>query len=219
MDRYLPASCRASSTARAVDHRVGRAKIDILKHTGRGLALDAAVHRAQRAVFHHADLARLDVADKFRAERIERAGLGGEHVAVVQPADAERTEAVRVTRSDQLARGHDDERIRALNHAHRVHDRLLDRAALEALVDDGVDQHLGIVGRAENAAAELDLAAQLAGVDQIAVVRHGKVALDVRDRDRLRVFARLIAGGRIADMADGHRARAYRPESPDQIPG
>ena len=95
---------------RAVDDGVRTGEINILKYAGGGLALNVAVHRAQLAVFYDADLTRLHVADKLRAERVERAGLGGEYIAVaVQQTDAERTEAVGVARSDQLARRHDHE--------------------------------------------------------------------------------------------------------------
>ncbi len=80
---------------RAVDDRVRTGEIDILKYARRGLALDVAVHAAQLAVFNDTDLARLHVADELCAERVERAGLGGEYIAVaVQQTDAERTEAV-----------------------------------------------------------------------------------------------------------------------------
>ena len=193
---------------RAVDDRVRTGEIDILKYARRGLALDVAVHAAQLAVFNDADLARLHVTDELCAERVERAGLGGEYIAVaVQQTDAERTEAVGVARSDQLARGHDHERIRALDALHGAQHGLLDGGALEALLDDGVDQDLGIVRGTENAAVQLDLAAQLARVYEVAVVRNGEVALDMGDGDRLCILAARVAGRRVADMADRHGTR------------
>ena len=57
----------------------------------------------------------------------------------------------------------------------------------------------------EDAARQFDAPAKLACVDQIAVVCNGKIALNVRNGNRLRVFARLLACGRVADVADRHR--------------
>ena len=99
-----------------------------------------------------------------------------------------------VSRSDQLARGHDHERIRALDALHGAQHGLLDGGALEALLDDGVDQDLGIVRGTENAAVQLDLAAQLTRVYEVAVVRNGEVALDMGDGDRLCILAARVAG-------------------------
>ena len=148
LDRQVFASLLAGDLdARAVDDGVRAREVDILEHARGGLALDVAVQAAELAVLDHAHFARLDVADELRAERIERAGLGSKDVAAVQHTDAKRTEAVRVARGDQLARRHDDERIRALDQPHRAQHGLFDRAALEALLNDGVDQHLGVRSR------------------------------------------------------------------------
>ena len=103
------------------------------------------MHRAQLAVFDHADLTGFHITDELRTQCIERTSLGSENIAAVQQADAQRAEPVRVTRRDQLAWAHHDERIRTLNDAHGVLDSFFDAAALEAFVDDSVNQHLGVV--------------------------------------------------------------------------
>ena len=111
---------------------------------------------------------------------------------------------MRITRGNQLARRHDDQRIGTLNRRHRVEHRHLDTSALETLLYDRVRQHLGVRRGVEDAAGQLDALAQRAGIDQIAVVRQRQIAFAVRDAQRLCILAALQTGRRVADMADRH---------------
>ena len=90
------------------------------------------------------NLARLYVADEFRAHGAKRTGLAGEGI-----------EAIGIARADQLAGGHDREGIGTLNFIHRAADGLLYVFRLYALACDVVGDRLGIDGRLENSAAVL----------------------------------------------------------------
>ncbi len=68
----------------------------------------------------------------------------------------------------------------------------------------------GIAGGLENRAAMLEVAAQFGGIGEIAVVRQGQLAFIAIDDDGLRVDQRGIAGGGVARVADGGRARQAR---------
>ena len=143
-----------------VDDGVRTGKVNVLEYTRGGLALDTAVHGAQLTVFDNADLTGFYIADELCTERVQSAGLGSENVAVVvQQADTQRTEAVRVACRDQLARRHNNQRVGTLDAVHGVHNGFFNRAALEAFLNNGVDQHLGVVRGTENAAVQLNLAA------------------------------------------------------------
>ncbi len=61
------------------------------------------------------DFARLDVADEFGVDQVQRARFAGQHPGVVQAADAQRPKAVRIAHADEFLFGHDDQRIGAFN--------------------------------------------------------------------------------------------------------
>ena len=69
----------------------------------------------QPVVFGLDQLARRDVAQKRRSAAVERAAFRGEGIAASgQPADAERTGAVRIARGEQPIRRQQDEGKRAV---------------------------------------------------------------------------------------------------------
>ena len=61
---------------------------------------------------------------------------------------------------------------------------------------------LGVAAGLEDRAAADELVAQLARVDQVAVVGDGDLAVRAVDQDRLRVLELALAGGRVARVAD-----------------
>ena len=109
---------------------------------------------------------------------------------------------MRIACRNQLARRHNNQRVGTLDAVHGVHNGFFNRAALEAFLNNGVYQHLGVVRGTENAAVQFDLAAQLACVYEVAVVRNREIALYMGDGDRLRILAAGIAGGGVAHMTD-----------------
>ncbi len=73
-------------------------------------------------------------------------------------------------------------------------------------VGDELDDDLGVGSGLEVSAVALEAGAQVAEVDQVAVVRDGDEALGGIDANGLRVEQRRVAGGGVARVADGHVA-------------
>ena len=71
---------------------------------------------------------------------------------------------------------------------------------------DELDDDLGVGGGLEVSAVALQAGAQVAEVDQVAVVGDGDEALGGVDADGLGVEQRRVAGGGVAGVADGHGA-------------
>ena len=115
-------------------------------------------------------------------------------------------EAVGIARGDELLRAHDHQRIRALDALHGAQHGLLDAVAPQPLLRDDIGDDLGIAGGVEDRAAQLQLLAQLPGVDEVAVMAQSQGALEVVDEHGLSVDAALCAGGAVAAVAHGHAA-------------
>ena len=194
----------------AVDNRVGAGKVDVLKHA-QALFLRAAVlaHGLNALLAEHEDLARLNVAHKVGVHAVERAGLARHDVgAVLGLAVAEGVEPARVARGDQLRRAHEHEGIRAVELVHGAAHGGLDARRRQALLRDRVGDHLGVRRRVEDRALQLQRAAQLGGVHDIAVVCERHAALDVVHDHGLAVRAGLRAEGAVTRVADGDAALA-----------
>ncbi len=71
---------------------------------------------------------------------------------------------------------------------------------------DQMQDHLGIGGRLHDRALMHELAAQRQSVGEIAVMADGEAERIEFGEQRLHVAQQGLAGGRIADMADGRRA-------------
>ena len=145
-------------------------------------------------------LAVLDVADIFRADDVERAGLRGQDRAAVERAEHQRADAERIARADQLLVGHADEGIGAFELAQALDEAVDEAVALGAR--DQMQDHLGVGGRLHHRAFAHELAAQRQAVGQVAVVADGEAAGFELGEQRLHVAQDGFAGGRIADMAD-----------------
>ena len=119
-------------------------------------------------------------------------------------AHGERTEAARIAGGkDAVARHHDDGEC-AFDLRERVGDGIDERAGLR--VRDELDDDFGVGGGLEVGAVALEARAQIAEVDEVAVVGDGDEALGGVDADGLRVEQRRVAGGGVARVADGHVA-------------
>ena len=166
------------------------------------MVLDAA----QTLVVGNHDLTGLDIAHKSGTHRIQRAALAGKGPAgaIGQLADAERAEAVRVARGDKLGVGHDDQTVSTLNFIHRAADSHLDIRGQQTVLGQQVGNDLGVGGAVEDRTAHLQLAAQLGGVDQIAVVADSHGTLAVMQDHRLCVGPAALTGGGVAHMAGSH---------------
>src|SRR5438105_14985865 len=163
--------------------------------------LDAALGDA-----HH--FAGLDFADVLRVEQIERAGFAGDEPGGAAAgrrkfAENERAEAARIARGVKLVGGEDEKRIGAFNLIQRVAQRAGKIAGLRTRKQ--MHDDFGVAIGLENGAAMLEFAAPFVRVGEVAVVAKGDFAFVAIDDDGLRVQQRLVAGRRIARVADGER--------------
>ena len=134
----------------------------------------------------HQHFARLDVAHVGGADQIERAGLRADDLRVAEPSERERPEAVRIAHGDQLVLGEQHQRERA----RRLIDptRMIASSTLAGLRPRvEMQHHFGVAVRLEDRSGADQPLADLVGVDEVAVVADGDLAVRAVDQDRLRV--------------------------------
>ena len=114
-----------------LDPRVRPGEVDVLEDAV-GLAPGGHDLPALESVGGQRDrLAGIDFANQLRADDVERAALGGDAPGlVVEPAERQRTDPVRVAERDHGALRHHDGRVGAPKPRHHGGDRVLDRALL-----------------------------------------------------------------------------------------
>ena len=185
------------------------------------------MQRAHGAVRQHDNLTRLDVADEFRADNIQRAGFRTQNMRAVQFAQHQRAHAQRVARTDDRVIGQADEGIRAFNLAQRIDKAVLDGGRFAARNQVGDD--FGIGRGLKQAAAMLQFFAKRQCVGQIAVMANSKAAEFVLGEQRLHVAQNGLAGGGVTRVTnsgvalqplhDGIRVEVLRnvPQAPVRI--
>src|SRR5690348_5192216 len=141
---------------------IGPGEIDVLENAvlmrlfrREANGFDAALGDAQH-------FARLDFAFVFSVDKIEGAGLRRNHPRAAAPAEAEPTEAARVTDGEDFVTRENQERIRAFDLTESIGDgasEISDFAACHEMDDD-----LGVAGGLEDGAFVFERAAQFAGV-------------------------------------------------------
>ena len=193
-----------------VEARVGPLEVDELEGAGRVSRPRCDQRRGQPVGIDDDDLARLDVAVERGADAVEGAGLGGEHPAVAEPADAERTIAHPVASADELGRRRDDERERATPARHDLAQPLEHGVAVR--LRDRMREDRGVGAEAGRFLGRRVRLAQLERVDEVAVVgdRDRPDALERRqavgavgaEHDRLDVVEVARAARRVAAMPD-----------------
>ena len=193
--------------AAAEDHRVGAGEVDVLEDAGCRDREREAVRRDALAGQPH-DLARLDVALVLRADQVEGAGLGGDHGRALADAQRQRADAVGIAGGEDALAGEDHDRVRAADLQQRLRDRPRQGRGLRA--GDQVQDHLGVRGRREERAARLERGADLARVDEVAVVAQGQRPAAGGEDDRLGVDQQRGAGRGVADVADRRLAGKAR---------
>ena len=142
-----PIRTRAPCTSTPPTPRVRPREVDVLEDAERVLAGGNRLRGVQAVVVDPDDLARTHVAHDVGADEVERAGLGRDDPVVADLPERERTEAERVAERDERVvdeRGH---RVRALEPAHRVRDRLDERGRI-ARDQRGDDLRVGARARA-----------------------------------------------------------------------
>ena len=143
------------------------------------------------------------VADDGGTDQIERAGLRRDDPVVADPAECEGPDTVEVAERDERAFDECDDRIGALETAHRGRHRLGQRRRVAG--DQGGD-HLGVGGRSQPDAVGDELFAQHACVRQVAVMAEGDgTGTPVVDQ-RLGIRPVHAPGRRIPCVPDGDLA-------------
>ena len=94
------------------DRGVRPGQVDELEQAALGRRLGEAV-RAQAVLVDGDQLAGLDLADEGGADDVERRGLAGDDPAALEPAEHERTDALRVAGGVEGVVVHEDQRERA----------------------------------------------------------------------------------------------------------
>ena len=197
--------------AGTLDDGIRAGKVDVLKHAhrvggGAAMVLDAA----QAVVVGNDDLAGAYVAHKPGAYSVQGAAFTGKGPAgaIGQFANAQRAEPVGVARGDQLGMGHDDQGIRTLDVIHRAADGHLNVGGQQAVLGQQIGNDLSVGRAVKDGTAHLQLAAQLGGVDQVAVVADSHRTFAVMQNHRLRVGPAALACRGIAHVAGCHLGAA-----------
>ena len=131
----------------ALEPRVRAREVEELEDAERaGRAVDRLLRDSTPDSSTTTQLAGRDLALELGADQVERARLRGDDPAVVQAAEDERPEAVRIAEREQLALGERGHGVRALEPAHRVDDRVGER---RRVVRDQRGDQLGVGARRE----------------------------------------------------------------------
>jgi hypothetical protein len=179
---------------------VGPREVDVFEDAVLQRLRAERLDRPQAAGVDDQDLARFHVPHVGRADQIERARLRADDEGIAQSAECERTEAVWIAHRDQPVVGQDGQRIGAAGLANRFDQRALDRVGLGPRVQ--VQEDLRVAGGLEDRSLADEVVAQLARVDEVAVVADGNLAVHAIADQRLGVDEPALAGGRVADVPD-----------------
>ena len=172
----------------------------------------------QAVAVHAHQFPGLDVPQETGPEFAESAGLAGDHVAVPERPDGERTEAVAVPAGIDGLLAQDDGREGAVQDIGGGKDAR--RAVPVSLhAPDEVAEEFAVRGGKEEVSFRLQAAAQDLRVDDIAIVGHGEGSAPVRHLEGLDVLQAADGRGRITHVADaGGAGQGLRPVAPEDVP-
>jgi hypothetical protein len=167
---------------------------------------------AQTVLVDGDHLAGLDLADERCADDVEGRGLRGDHPAPLEPAEHQRSDALRVPRGVQGVLVHPHEREGAAQVREDLYGVLLE-AHVRVMGEQRGDQ-AGVVGRCrrlperevelpERAGEARDPGCEVPGVGEVAVVSEGDRPGLRRPERRLRVVPGAGAGRGVARVPDG----------------
>ena len=115
------------------------------------------------------NFSRLHIAHKFRAQHVERAGFGGDHVGFAQFADAQRANAPRVAHAVYMGTRHQHQGVRPVYAGHHFLDAF--RHGFPAGARNQMRDHLRIHIGLKQYAVFTQIAADGRGVYQVSVMR------------------------------------------------
>src|SRR5215469_5053936 len=194
--------------ADAINDAVGPREVDVLEDAETLVRIFEGLAAFDAAGADGDHLAGLDIAHEGGADDVERAAFRRQNVSVAELTQHQRADAERVTHADQSVLRQRHERVSAFDLTQRFGHPLFDRV-LERRRDE-MDDHLGVRGRLEDAAAPDQAVAQVVGVGEVAVMADRQAAESEVGEQWLDIAQRNLAGGRIADMADARMARQPR---------
>ena len=199
----------------AVEHTVGAREVHELEEA-QSRVDPLSVERVHAAVAVGVDddhLARLDLAHEVRADRVKGRGLGGEHPPVIEPAEAQRAEAVGIAHADEMGLVHQHQRERAFEAGQHLRDCELEVATIAARVGrigagDQLGHQIAVAAARVGTGEHRQLAREGLGVGEVAVVADRESRLTVGGRadraiHRLRVAPCARTRRRVPRVADG----------------
>ena len=177
---------RAPCTSTPCEPRVGPREVEELEDAERAAARPAAPPGARSTPSSSMSdqLARADLALEVGADEVERAGLGGDTQSSLEPAEAERPDAVRVAEGDQLPLGERDDREGALE-LRIACATASSSGASSFAISAAITSVSDVV--ADACPSSRELLAELGGVRQVAVVAERDRARAAVVDERLRV--------------------------------
>src|SRR5580704_2524344 len=191
-----------------LDDAVWPGEVDVLEHAEAALEVLERHHAAHPARADDDNFPGFDVALEPGADDVERAGFRSQDPGLAEPPEDQRPHAERIAHPDHLVLRESNEGIGALDLPQRIGQPIHD-GVLEARRDQ-MNDHLSVARRLEQAAAAHQLAPELIGIRQIAVVADGEPAEFEIGKQRLHVAQRDLTGRSIAYMADcGAAAQAF----------
>ena len=205
--RGLPGQLPAVGLAHGIDvfaekGAVRPGKIDKLEDAEGPGAFLVGVEAANPVVVDDHDLAGVQLAHKGGLHQVQGAGLGCQHIAAVEFAQAQGPKPVGVLDAHQLAQaGEHDKGVGPFEPQHRLFQSLF--KPVGQVLDKQVDHQLAVHGGLKNRALFLQVPFQFVGVDQVAVVGQGIGLFLVGNHKRLGIDQHGIAGGGVAHMAHG----------------
>ncbi len=203
----------------AVEHGVRPGEVDELEDAELGVEPlhREGLPRPHPAAVDHHHFAGLELADEGGADHVEGGGLRCQHpprlelVGGLQPTEAQRPEAVRVTDADQPVGVEEHEGEGPFERRHHRQEGLLEVLALlpPALVGqlgrEGPAEQLGhqVAVGGHEARQHAGRLPQRRGVGEVAVVGQTEAGPAHTAEDRLGVYPVARAGGRVAGVPDG----------------
>ncbi|OPZ81427.1 MAG: hypothetical protein BWY77_00646 [bacterium ADurb.Bin431] len=186
------------------DAAVGAGEIDELKDTGMARRQRSEAVRFDHPVMDLDQLAGLDIAYNFGAEKVEGAGLGGHKPAPLLVSQTERPHPVGIAGGIDAAVAHHHQGIGSLD----LQQGLCYPCGhiLRAGTGDQVQHHLGIGGGLKERALLFEPAAQFARIGEIAVMADGERPFAKIGHQRLGVDEMGSPGGGVTVVPDGHVA-------------
>ena len=151
------------------------------------------------------NLSRLQIPLKGSAYSLQRTAFRGRHIhAIRRFSIAQGTEAIGVPGTDQLLRGHQNQRIRTIKRIHGGAESVLNGRCPQPFPGHDVGNGLRVTGGMENRSGQFQSGTEFRRIAQISVVGQRHFPLLMIDLDGLTIVPVVSACGSVADMSHRH---------------